>query len=336
MGVTDFNLRDATGFCRGSTNAFGKTGIRSADGTYAAAHIPPLRGEVSRPLPDAHILLPRPVPVHGLRLTDLSRKPAGYRNLPEGAIGQVVPSGHPWRDRPQHTGGCQRKARLAHLPRFCAQPDPSCPQAPRREHPRPDRLRGGELLCHGPGLHRLRPAPQLAPGASLLRRAGQVEPAIPAGLFAPGGQGERLALRPDYPVEHTQKQPRLPRPTAPGEVLRCRTRLTAGLSHHPLRPARADHRRTLSLQMESGAFLQMDQAAPAHQGVLRHVRERGQDPSLDSHSRLCPRRHRQETARFGGFPLRNPTDFEPDAFRENVSRSIACKFRQQKWKYRHA
>ena len=78
-------------------------------------------------------------------------------------------------------------------------------QAPRREHPRPDCLRGGKLLCHGPGLHRLRPDPHLAPGASLLRREGQVEPAIPVGLFAPRRQGDRLALRPDRSVDHTQK-----------------------------------------------------------------------------------------------------------------------------------
>ena len=201
-------------------------------------------------------------------------------------------------------------------------------QTPRREHPRPDRLRSRKFLRHGPGLHRLRPALWPTPGTSLLRRPGQVEPAIPAGLFAPRRQGDRIAVRPDHPVDQPQKPTRLPGPTAPCEVLRCRARQTAGLPDQPFRPARTDHRRTLSLKMEGGAFLQMDQTAPAHQGVLRHLRERGQNPGLDCHSRLCPRGHRQETARVGGIFLHNFTNFEPDAFRENANRSITCKYIQ--------
>jgi hypothetical protein len=51
MGVTDFNLREATGFCRGLINAFGKTRIRATDGPSAIAYILLLRGEVSGPLP---------------------------------------------------------------------------------------------------------------------------------------------------------------------------------------------------------------------------------------------------------------------------------------------
>ena len=39
----------------------------------------------------------------------------------------------------------------------------------------------------------------------------------------------------------------------------------------------------------------MDQAAPAHQGVLRHNRERSEGANLDRRVRLRPRRHRQET-----------------------------------------
>jgi len=55
MGVTDLNMREATGFCRRFINVFGKTGIRATDGSSAAAHLPPLRGEVSEPLSDAHV-----------------------------------------------------------------------------------------------------------------------------------------------------------------------------------------------------------------------------------------------------------------------------------------
>ena len=62
MGVTDLNLREATGFCRESTNAFGRTGIRATDGSSAAAHLPLLRGEVPGLLSGTDVLPPRPVP----------------------------------------------------------------------------------------------------------------------------------------------------------------------------------------------------------------------------------------------------------------------------------
>ena len=160
-------------FAGSSGHAFGKAGICAIDGSSAVAHLPPLRGEVSGTLPDALVLPPRPVPLHGLCPTDLSRESAGHRNLPEGALGQAVPSGHPWRDRPQHAGGCQREARLAHLPGLCAQPDPSRPQALR-----PRRLWRG-IDEHGlrAGLDHHRPLPRAVP-------VGEVPPSTPCSTCA--------------------------------------------------------------------------------------------------------------------------------------------------------
>jgi len=51
------------------------------------------------------------------------------------------------------------------------------------------------------------------------------------------------------------------------------------------------------------ALLQMDQAAPAHQSVLRHLRERGENTNLDRHLRLCTRRHRQEATELATITL---------------------------------
>ena len=58
----------------------------------------------------------------------------------------------------------------------------------------------------------------------------------------------------------------------------------------------------------SRAFLQVDQAASAHQGVLRHQRERRQNLNLDRRQHLCSGRHRPQTPQTGGQPLPNPTD----------------------------
>jgi hypothetical protein len=41
----------------------------------------------------------------------------------------------------------------------------------------------------------------------------------------------------------------------------------------------------------------MDQAAPAHQGLLRAIRERGEDTDLDRHFGLRARRDRAEASR---------------------------------------
>ena len=62
----------------------------------------------------------------------------------------------------------------------------------------------------------------------------------------------------------------------------------------------------------------MDQAASTHQGVLRHQRERSEDPNLDRGIRLCAGGHRPQAPGAGSKPLPNSTDFERDAFRENA------------------
>jgi hypothetical protein len=56
---------------------------------------------------------------------------------------------------------------------------------------------------------------------------------------------------------------------------------------------------------------------PAHQGLLRYLRERGQIANLDCRLGLCPGRHRQKAHGAAGEPLRNSTDSEPHPVREN-------------------
>jgi Transposase DDE domain len=100
IGVADFNVLETTGFFRGWFNAYWKAGVCPTDGLLATAHFPALRGQVPRTLSDTHLFAPRPIPVHGLRTTDLSGKLARHRDLPAGAFRQALPSGH--------TGGIAR------------------------------------------------------------------------------------------------------------------------------------------------------------------------------------------------------------------------------------
>src|SRR5262245_4917284 len=60
---------------------------------------------------------------------------------------------------------------------------------------------------------------------------------------------------------------------------------------HPL-PPRA--RARCLLRYGPNLYRQVDQTAPANQGILRHNRERGEDANLDRRVRLRPRRHRQK------------------------------------------
>jgi hypothetical protein len=58
-------------------------------------------------------------------------------------------------------------------------------------------------------------------------------------------------------------------------------RQATSVSDEQLRAASRNHRRHLQAALAGGSVLQMDQAAPAHQGLLRHQREYRENPNLD-------------------------------------------------------
>ena len=76
-------------------------------------------------------------------------------------------------------------------------------------------------------------------------------------------------------------------------------------------------------QVASGTFLQMDQAAPAGQAVLRHVGKRREDADMDRRLGLCPRRHRKKAPRLGGVALHIVANFLDRRLRENTNISSA-------------
>ncbi len=132
--------------------------------------------------------------------------------------------------------------------------------------------------------------------SSFLRDASQVEPQSRASLLASRGPGDWPYLRSNGDLEWLLFSQRVSRSTTSRQVHRSEDPQAAGLLEQPIRITRIEHRRPVPLPLAGGAFLQMDQAAPAHQGVLRNLRECGEDPNLDRYLGLCPRRHRQEAA----------------------------------------
>src|SRR5271157_46827 len=133
----------------------------------------------------------------------------------------------------------------------------------------------------------------------------------------PGRSFDRPRLRSDGSLDRLLFAPRVQPSAAADQVQRSANRQAAGVPHQQFRPGRPHHRQALQMSLAGGTVLQMDQAAPAHQGVLRHQRKRRQIANLDRRLGLRPRRHRQKTPRASRQPLRNSTNPQPHPLREN-------------------
>ena len=86
---------------------------------------------------------------------------------------------------------------------------------------------------------------------------------------------------------------------------------------NPFRPSRLDHPAVVQMPLAGGVVLQVDQTTSANQSVLRHLRERGQDPDLDRYQHLRARGHRQEAATRRPPSGRNPANLHRFAVRES-------------------
>src|SRR5215216_5611399 len=90
--------------------------FRAVDAAPSPFHFWSLRAVLQRRAQGQELLLLGPVPVYGLRTTDLSRKSARYRDLSQSTALQALSLGFSNKhDLAQHVGQCQCHARLAHL-----------------------------------------------------------------------------------------------------------------------------------------------------------------------------------------------------------------------------
>ena len=97
-----------------------------------------------------------------------------------------------------------------------------------------------------------------------------------------------------------------------------------GVPDQPVCVAGADHLRPVPVPMAGGAVLQVDQAAPAHQTLLRHFRERCADANLDRHQRLRAGGDHQEETSSERVPAYAATDLVADALRETAAETSGC------------
>ena len=87
--------------------------------------------------------------------------------------------------------------------------------------------------------------------------------------------------------------------------------------------------------MADRALFQMDQAASPDKGILRHVRECSEDPGMDCHLGLSSCSNSEKTPETGPESLRNITDSQRNAFRENTHRTGAFSCRTQQIRELH-
>ena len=141
---------------------------------------------------------------------------------------------------------------------------------------------------------------------------------------APVDRDTGLHLRPDHCSQRLLCRQALPRLPASHPLSRSRDRQEPGVPDQPVCVAGADHLRPVPVPMAGGAVLQVDQAAPAHQTLLRRFRERCADANLDRHQRLRAGGDHQEETSSERVPAYAATDLVADALRETAAETSGC------------
>src|SRR5947208_5209731 len=178
----------------------------------------------------------------------------------------------------------------------------------RREHSGPVASRSRSVLLARSRLCGIRSPVCLGPSLCLLRHSRQKEYAVlPSQLTSRQTIG-RIAKRPNHSADRSANGTALSRSLAAHPLFRCREGLPTDLPDQQFSPSRFDHRPTVPGPLESRIVFSLDQTALTHQGFLRHLRERGEDPSLGGLIGLCARGDCQKTTGAGPEPVQNFAD----------------------------
>src|SRR5882762_8993564 len=189
--------------------------------------------------------------------------------------------------------------------------------SPRREHSGPTASRSRSVLLARSRLCGLCSPVFLHPRLCLLHYSRQKEYAVPPSLLAPRRPIRRTALRPDDSADRSPHCSALSRSLATYPLFRCREGLPTNLPDQQFSPARLDYHPVVPGTLESGIVFSLDQTAPAHQGFLRHLGERGKDSSVGRPLSLRLGGDRQKATRARAKPLQNSANSQCDDFRKN-------------------
>ena len=118
--------------------------------------------------------------------------------------------------------------------------------------------------------------------------------------------------------QQSGSQTRLSGTAAPHPLLRYRQPKAAGVFDQQLSSTGLDDHPVVSLSMASRAVLSLDQAASAHQSLLRNLGECCENSSLDRNLRLCAGGDHQKAPPSRSESVLHSTDSQPLAFRQNA------------------
>jgi hypothetical protein len=106
---------------RRDKDEFRENGLCSTDPASATVRVQPMRPSLSRQSQGQKFFMHGSVFMHGVCSTDVSRKPARYRNVPKFSSTKALSHGLSREDRQVHVGRRQRTSGLPHLPglRLC-------------------------------------------------------------------------------------------------------------------------------------------------------------------------------------------------------------------------
>ena len=151
---------------------------------------------------------------------------------------------------------------------------------PRRQPARSTPPPGRSLLLDGSRLCGLRPSLGLHPSLCLLYHARQKESALLPSHLAPRRSLHRGTVRPNHSPDRHPDAAALSPCAAPHRLRRRPEGVPADLPDQPFFPSPAHPRPTVSGALAGRMVLPLDPAAPVHQGFLRHLRQRREDPRV--------------------------------------------------------
>ena len=118
-------------------------------------------------------------------------------------------------------------------------------------------------------------------------------------------QNNRTKIRPNRNIARLLRQERLSRKAQANCLLRRSSEKETDFPDQQLHLTSPDHHGDLPQTLADRIIFQMDQAAPADQGVLRYIRERSQNTNLDSHHCLRSGGDYQEAVEIRAESLHN-------------------------------
>jgi len=189
-------------------------------------------------------------------------------------------------------------------------------QSRRCKNNRSPEHRAWRVLHHGSRLPRLRKTISLFKEPGLFRDTGQEEACLHSTILPTYRQNDRPEKRSDHQANRAEIFTAISGSTQTRQFLRCRYEQAVCLSDKQLCPRCPDYRTTLQVSLADRTVLQMDQAAPANQRLLRHLPECRQDPDMDSSQRLYRCCHNEEGTRTKAEFVRNPANSQHYTFSE--------------------